>query len=108
MTYQSSAAEINVATNNFGEQYLPAINKNVFNRFGAKHVFKKQFRDSLWEEGAFQIIIGTDSGLLINYILEHGIPENTRFLFIELDEVINEVRNLSRRVTTQGGNFEAL
>ncbi|MCR8921368.1 DUF115 domain-containing protein [Dasania sp. GY-MA-18] len=94
MSHQEPSLPLAITTNQFGEQYLPSINKNVFTSHGSKHAFQKQFKNELWETGTFHIIVGTDSGLLIKYIIEHGIPEDSRFLFIEPNSLIDTIKTL--------------
>ena len=76
-----------VASNAFGEQYLFAINRNLFQGTDASTVFRSYFGESLFEEDAFYVIAGTDSGLLYQYVKTHGIPKGTRYLFVELPQV---------------------
>jgi hypothetical protein len=79
-------------TNSFGEHYLHAVNRNTFNSVGATAVFQRHFPKSFWDEDHLNIIIGTDSGLLIDYVARHGVPEGNRFLFIELDGIQEQVK----------------
>lgn len=94
MNSPATAQPETVLINKFGDQYLPSINKNVFNTHGATHALQKQFKNELSDTGDFHIIVGTDSGLLIKFILDHGIPEDTRFLFIEPSNLIDTIREL--------------
>ena len=86
------AAESGFLTNRFGESYLHAVNRDAFNKIGSQAVFQQQLPDNLWREDCLHIIIGTDSGLLIRHIQAHGVPPGSRFLFIELAEVIKLVK----------------
>ena len=88
-----------ISTNQFGEQYLPLINNNTFNTNGSEFVFQRQFKDQLWKECEFNIFIGTDSGLLVKYILKHGIPKNSRFVFIENKHVLDSIKELLPDIT---------
>ncbi|MCF6338431.1 MAG: DUF115 domain-containing protein [Gammaproteobacteria bacterium] len=77
-----------VISNTFGEHYLFGINRHVFQKTDASTVFRTYFGDSLFEEDTFHIIAGTDSGLLYHYIKAHGIPKGSRYLFVELPEIL--------------------
>ena len=77
-----------VASNAFGEHYLFAINRNLFQGTDASTVFRSYFGDSLFEEDAFYVIAGTDSGLLYQYIKTQGVPKGSRYLFVELPQVL--------------------
>lgn len=86
------APEQRFLCNRFGERYLHSVNRDAFNRVGAQAVFQQQLPDNLWDEDRLHIIIGTDSGLLIRHVLDHGIPPGSRFIFIELPEILELVR----------------
>lgn len=75
-------------TNQFGDRYFYAVNRNAFNRIGSDALYKTLFGEQLFAEYQFNVIIGTDSGILINYIIKTGIPTGSRFIFIELPEVL--------------------
>jgi len=77
-----------IASNAFGEHYLFAINRDLFQGTDASTVFRSCFGESLFDEDAFYIIAGTDSGLLCQYIKAHGIPKGSRYLFLELPDVL--------------------
>lgn len=76
-------------TNDFGDRYLYSVNRNAFNRIGSDALYRSHFGEKLSTEYQFNIIIGTDSGMLVRYIIKSGIPTGSRFLFIELPEVID-------------------
>ncbi len=78
-------------TNQFGDEYLYEINQHDFNQIGATALFRKTFADTFAAADTFYIVAGTDSGLLVKYIVEAGIPEGSRFLFVELAKVINQL-----------------
>ncbi len=76
-----------VVSNIFGDQYLYSINRDAFNKVGSDAFYASHFGRGLIKKNTLQIIIGTDSGLLIKYINKQDIPEGSQFLFIEIDEM---------------------
>lgn len=76
-------------TNQFGDRYLYSVNRNAFNRIGSDALYRTLYGENLFPEYHFNIIIGTDSGMLLNYIIKTGIPKGSRYLFIELPEVFS-------------------
>lgn len=80
-----------VVSNAFGEHYLFSINRNVFQGTDASTVFRSHFDDSLFEEDTLYVIAGTDSGLLCQYIKACGAPKGSRYLFVELPEVLEQL-----------------
>lgn len=78
--------------NVFGDRYLYQINRDAFNKLGANAVFAQEFASRLFEENTLQIFVGTDSGLLIRYIAKRGMPSGSRYLFIELPDVIETLK----------------
>ncbi|MDF1582064.1 MAG: 6-hydroxymethylpterin diphosphokinase MptE-like protein [Methyloprofundus sp.] len=78
-------------TNHFNEHYLYNVNRDSFSKLSASVIFAAEFKKTLFQEDSLYIIIGSDSGLLPKYIQEQGIPLGTRYLFIELEEVLEQL-----------------
>lgn len=76
-------------SNDFGDRYLYSVNRNAFNRIGSDALYHSLFGDKLFGEYQFNIIVGTDSGLLPAYLVKKGIPTGTKYLFVELPEVLS-------------------
>jgi len=74
--------------NAFGDRYLYSVNRHDFDRFGAIHTLDDAFRKVLDKEDTLYIIAGTDSGLLYKYVLDMQRPKGSRYLFVELDEIL--------------------
>ncbi len=85
---QPDVSAIPFVSNAFGERYLHAVNRTAFAHIGAQAVFQQHFGGKLHDEDTLNIIIGTDSGLLPEYVQKHGVPVGSRYLFIELDELL--------------------
>ena len=81
-------------SNTFGERYLFAVNRNVFEDTDANTVFRSHFGDSVLQQDTFYVIAGTDSGLLYHYIKTQGVPKGSRYLFVELPQVLVLLENL--------------
>ena len=75
----------------FNEDYLYSINRNSFNKEPSASIFKRLYKDKLEKEHSFYIVLGTDSGLLLDYILQQEAPDDSRYLFIELPQVIEKL-----------------
>ncbi|WP_435274292.1 6-hydroxymethylpterin diphosphokinase MptE-like protein [Psychrobium sp. nBUS_13] len=76
-----------VATN-FGEQYLYSVNGDSFLQQHSSDIYRRHISADFFETESYHIVIGTDSGLLIQYLIEHGIPEKSCYLFIELEQYL--------------------
>ncbi len=74
--------------NRFGESYLPSINGDTFSTTGSEAFYFNYFGDALRERDSLYVLGGTDGGLLIRYLLRQDLPEGSRYLFIELDDLI--------------------
>lgn len=74
--------------NSFGDRFLYSINGSSFNRIGSHAVYQNLWGSELFKENTLYVFAGTDSGLLPRYIHKRGIPDGSRYLFIELDEVL--------------------
>ncbi|MBT1075259.1 6-hydroxymethylpterin diphosphokinase MptE-like protein [Geobacter grbiciae] len=77
--------------NDFGDRYLYQVNRNAFNSIGSDSLYASTYGESLFAEYQFNIIIGTDSGVFPTYVVNKGIPSGSRYLFIELPEVIERL-----------------
>ncbi len=82
-----------IVSNAFGEHSLFTINRNTFQDTDASTVFRSYFGDSLFEKNTFYVIAGTDSGLLYQYIRAKGIPNGSRYLLVELPEILEHLVN---------------
>jgi len=80
-------------TNEFGDRYLYEVNRTAFNKVGSDALYRQIFGNELFQKDTLHIIIGTDSGLLPRYVLKQGIPDGSRFLFVELSEIIDRIKD---------------
>lgn len=78
--------------NSFGDRYLHDVNRGVFDRLGAAAVFERHFGNKLFVKDALHIVIGTDSGALIRHVQHQGVPKGSRYLFLELDDLLPVIR----------------
>jgi len=78
--------------NEFGEEFIGAINGDTFSKTQSTLIFDSLLTQALWQENSYHIIVGTDSGLLIEYIVNRGIAKNSCYLFIELPQYIEMIR----------------
>ncbi|GIU48807.1 hypothetical protein TUM4438_31040 [Shewanella sairae] len=97
MTTPTSQIDNKFHINNFGEHYLPSVNRKSFECLDSKTVFKQTFKDQLFIEECLHIVIGSDSGLLIDFIINNEMPSGSKYLIIEppaiLDILPLELRN---------------
>ncbi len=77
--------------NAFGDRFLYPVNRESFNGSGSEAVYASRYGENLGRENTLHIFIGTDSGLLINYVHDMAIPTGSRFLFIELPGVLSRI-----------------
>ena len=75
-------------TNPFGEEYLYTVNRHAFANAASKSVYDAHFSDTLFREDTLYLISGSDSGLLPRYLLNHDPVPGTRYLVVELPEVL--------------------
>ena len=79
--------------NAFGDRYLHDVNRGVFNRLGADAAFEQHFGKKLFAKDTLHIVIGTDSGALLRHVQRRGVPQGSRYLFLELDELLPIIRS---------------
>ena len=75
--------------NDFGDRYLYQVNRNAFNAIGSDSLYRSLYGEKIFAEYQFNIIIGTDSGIYPKFIVKNGVPTGSRYLFIELSEVLD-------------------
>ncbi|MEG3640605.1 6-hydroxymethylpterin diphosphokinase MptE-like protein [Magnetococcus sp. PR-3] len=82
-----------VLTNQFGERYLQEINGESFSRTGSIAFFKQHYNEKIWGPDRLNIVLGTDSGLLVHYIHQEVLKPDSgiRVLFIELPDVLERL-----------------
>ncbi|MBF0422460.1 MAG: DUF115 domain-containing protein [Magnetococcales bacterium] len=76
-------------TNRFGERYLPSINGETFSQVGSDSFYQRHYGPLFDSKESLFTILGTDGGLLLHWILSKTAPQGTRFIFIELPELID-------------------
>jgi len=77
--------------NEFGDRYIYEVNRSAFNKVGSDALYAQILGDRLFSEDTLHIIIGTDSGLLPNYVMKHDVPNGSRFLFVDLPAVLDRI-----------------
>lgn len=77
--------------NEYGDRYLYPVNRDTFKRIGSHTLYKRQFGEGFFREKTLHIIAGTDSGLLLSYLLKNGLPEGSRYLFVELPWILERL-----------------
>lgn len=76
-----------------GEPYLYSISRDTFEKNKTSQTFGTIFKDKLTQKDTFYIIIGTDGGLLVDYILEQGIPYGSRYIFIDHQNILDTIKS---------------
>ena len=84
---QANTQMFEFAVSPFNEVYLPAINRQQFETRESTRIFGERYPDLL-EPGFLNLVIGTDSGLLADYVLQQGVLTDSRFIFVELESVL--------------------
>ncbi|MEO5362698.1 MAG: DUF115 domain-containing protein [Magnetococcus sp. DMHC-8] len=81
-----------ILQNSFGEYYLPAINQEIFSQSGADSFYRRHFDDALQHPDSLYLIVGTDAGRLVNWLLDCGLADGSRYLFIEYPDLVDQLR----------------
>lgn len=75
--------------NAYGDRSFYNLNPNTFKEVHAAALLDKEFSKILFEESTFYFIVGTDSGLLPHYLQNKGLPDGSRYIFIEPDGILH-------------------
>jgi len=73
--------------NRFGESYLPDVNRRSFVDESSGTVLDRRFGDSFEKDDTLFVVIGSDSGLLHEYLRRVPLGKGSRRLVIEADEL---------------------
>ena len=77
--------------NDFGDQYLYPVNRTTFDKIGYENVITEEFGKYFFKEASLYVVIGSDSGLFVKYLLKKGFPDNSRFIFVEPQEILDRL-----------------
>ncbi|MBF0445257.1 MAG: DUF115 domain-containing protein, partial [Magnetococcales bacterium] len=78
--------------NKFGERYFPAVIGETFTLTGSDSFYHRHFGDAMESNGTLYIIIGSDCGLLLNWLLKKNIPSDSRYLFVEIASSLSRLQ----------------
>lgn len=91
-------------SNIYGDHFFYNLNPETFANIKASDLFDTQFANKLFNENTLYILIGTDSCLLPRYIEKKGIPNGTRYIFIEPLAIFEQLKaanlfkNIDKRI----------
>lgn len=88
---QNTQSEISktFAISQFNEYYLPSVNRHTFEKLDSASLYNKKYQDAFKQEDTLHIIIGMDSGLLANYLMSQPQAKGSKYLFVELADVLS-------------------
>lgn len=81
-----------ITVNQFGEKFFYNLSRHSFDKVSAEALFESKFGDTLFKEDALYILVGTDSGLLLNYVQSKPLPKGSRYIFVEPEAVLQELQ----------------
>jgi len=84
--HSSAAVSSDWRVTPLGEQVLESVNGQAFDRIGAHATLQQVFQDQLREEDKLYVVVGSDSGHLIEYVIQSSPPKGTRFFFMDTPE----------------------
>jgi tetratricopeptide (TPR) repeat protein len=73
-----------ILENRFGERYFSSIVGEAFSPTGSDSFYQRHYGVSLVENDRLYIIVGTDGGLLLNWLLTQKPAADSRYLFVEV------------------------
>ncbi len=92
MTSNQTTESEKFKTTVHNEDYLYSVSRNTFVQEPSINIFKRHFDKKANKEASFYLILGTDSGLLLNHVIQQEPLTDTRYLFIEPPHIINKIR----------------
>ncbi|WP_417760100.1 6-hydroxymethylpterin diphosphokinase MptE-like protein [Shewanella sp.] len=88
---QSISPEVlqTVTVSPFGEVYFPALNPATFEKIDSKSLYDQSYKNFFQMKDVLHIVIGSDSGLLADYLLNLEKQEGSQIIVVELEDVTN-------------------
>lgn len=92
MPHMAPPQRLQFITNSFGDELLYEVNRNTFSKVGASALYQNKFGKQLFQEDTLYLLVGTDSGLLPKWLMQHELPAGSRYVFIELPQLLRAIR----------------
>ena len=81
-------------TNRFGDRYLHPVNHLAFNSAGSVGCYKDYFGNRFSAPKSLFVLVGCDSGLLLEYFFRTKLGPGTRVLVIEFKQIIDRLKEV--------------
>lgn len=105
MNTESPALSYFLNENQWGEKFIDEINRQDFLTMNSTEFFDGYMDVNFWKDNTLYLVIGSDSGLLIPYILKKRLGRGSRICIIEPDAIHSIVeREQRRRIKRQEEN----
>lgn len=78
---------LSLVKSRYNENYIPLINGSIFETNRSVTLFDNVHAEYLKKRNTFFVIVGTDSGLLIDYVVKN-IDTGSVYIFVDFPEVI--------------------
>lgn len=79
--------------NQWGERYIPEVNRDNFDAVASVDYYRMDLDVDLTAKDTVHVIIGSDSGLLLKFILTQDIGAGSRVVLIEPDELFEAINS---------------
>lgn len=77
--------------NQWNERYIPEVNRDSFSVVAASNYYDTDLDIDLTANDTLHVIIGSDSGLLLKYLLHQNIGTGSRLVIIEPDDLFEVI-----------------
>lgn len=78
-------------SNAYGERYYPEINGAHFSKRASELQYNQYFPELLEEEDHLFILIGSDSGLLYQFLKQQDLPKHTHYVLIDFEDAVEHL-----------------
>jgi len=90
-------------TTRFGDDVIYEVNRRTFDTLDSNTFYEKHYADLFSRPDTLFVILGTDSGLLIRWIAQSQRAPGSRYLFVELPELIEPIRQRYGELIQESG-----
>jgi len=94
---------VDFITTRFGDDVIYEVNRTTFDAVDSGTLYRKQYGDLFTRPDTLFVVLGTDSGLLMQWIAREQRAPGSRFVFIELPELLGPVRQRYGEMAEEAG-----
>lgn len=78
-------------SNTYGEQFYSEINGSLFSNQSSEVLYHQYFPELLKKEDHLFVILGSDSGLLYEFLKHQNLPKHSHYILIDFEDAVEHI-----------------